>query len=227
MDTDRFDAWTRGWVAPRSRRGIAATLVGGVLGVLGRDGAAARRRRCPAARRCAGRCCPAGQVCYRAARACCTPNNCQSLDAQCGEWPDGCGRTLACGACPEGWQCRDGGFFPHEWVLSGGPAPTDPLAVDDDLYVGLLSPRGDRTLLHDADQRAGRLPPVAFTAEPGDRLRIYAIDVHTVCRSLGPLWLHNATTGRSRQLTPGVDDGCVPGGRPDYIFFDQTFEVRA
>jgi hypothetical protein len=43
-------------------------------------------------------CCATGSsVCLN--NACCTPTTCAALGATCGQVPDGCGRTLSCGAC--------------------------------------------------------------------------------------------------------------------------------
>jgi hypothetical protein len=39
----------------------------------------------------------------------CTPETCQSLDKQCGTWPNECGGTLNCGTCPTGYICNPNG----------------------------------------------------------------------------------------------------------------------
>ncbi len=36
---------------------------------------------------------------------CCTPESCDSLEKQCGNWSDGCGGALNCGSCPANRRC--------------------------------------------------------------------------------------------------------------------------
>jgi hypothetical protein len=38
----------------------------------------------------------------------CDPESCNSLDKECGSWSDGCGDTLNCGACSDGFVCEQG-----------------------------------------------------------------------------------------------------------------------
>jgi hypothetical protein len=38
----------------------------------------------------------------------CTPSTCSSLGKTCGNWSNGCGGTLNCGTCLEGYNCEDG-----------------------------------------------------------------------------------------------------------------------
>jgi len=38
----------------------------------------------------------------------CNQYTCAQLGYECGNWSDGCGRTLDCGACDSGWTCTDG-----------------------------------------------------------------------------------------------------------------------
>ncbi|MBN2498776.1 MAG: hypothetical protein JXR96_29565 [Deltaproteobacteria bacterium] len=39
----------------------------------------------------------------------CTPETCESLGLECGQWSDGCGGMLACGGCPQGQACDEHG----------------------------------------------------------------------------------------------------------------------
>lgn len=43
----------------------------------------------------------------------CTPTTCAAMGAQCGDLPDGCGGTLACGTCP-GTETCGGAGVPHK-----------------------------------------------------------------------------------------------------------------
>src|SRR6266545_4100040 len=49
----------------------------------------------------------------------CTPETCASLSAQCGDVPDGCGKALECGGCPQGETCGGGGLA----NVCGAPPP--------------------------------------------------------------------------------------------------------
>ena len=109
----------------------------------------------------------------------------------------------------------------RSWIVSGGPQVNTPIAVDDDLQITL----NGNPILNNADKMAGNIPPVTFTGNAGDSLGVVATDVYASCRSLSPLWLHCATSGQKRQLTPGQPDGCAPGRTPG-VFFSQTFQVK-
>lgn len=109
----------------------------------------------------------------------------------------------------------------RSWILSGGPSPTEPIGVDDDLQVTL----NGVTILNDGNNVAGNLPPVPFRANVGDSLAVTARDVNPACRALSPLWLHCATNGQKRQLSAGQNDGCAPGRTPG-IFFNQVYRIK-
>jgi hypothetical protein len=106
------------------------------------------------------------------------------------------------------------------WILSGGPAVTAPIGVDDDLSITV----NGNSILKDDNKMASNLPPVPFVAQPGDALAITAVDTNPACRGLSPLWLHCATTGQKKQLSAGNSDGCAPG-RTAGQFFSQVFTV--
>jgi hypothetical protein len=54
----------------------------------------------------------------------CTPETCESLSAECGEVPDGCEGTLACGSCPGGQACGAGGAHLCGTVTASPCVPT-------------------------------------------------------------------------------------------------------
>ena len=117
------------------------------------------------------------------------------------------------GACAQQPVCTS-------WILSGGPAVTAQIAVDDDLAITV----NGASILKDENKMASTLPPVTFAAQPGDSLAVTAIDSNPACRSLSPLWLHCATTGQKKQLSAGNSDGCAPG-RTAGQFFSQVFTI--
>jgi hypothetical protein len=105
------------------------------------------------------------------------------------------------------------------YVLSGGPSDKDKLWVDDDLVVLL---NGNPVFNDDNEHSDENLPPVKFSANRGDKLRIVARDVVTGCRSRSPLFLHSESDG-TRQLAEAIND-CT--GKPaPAIFYDQTFTI--
>jgi hypothetical protein len=107
-----------------------------------------------------------------------------------------------------------------ELVLSGGPDPTDPLWVDDDLSVFLNK---NAILVDDNEHSDEHLGTVSFTAKNGAKLRVVARDVHTGCRSRSPLYLHSISNGTSRQLAAEIND-C--SGKPaPAVFYDKTFAI--
>jgi hypothetical protein len=107
-----------------------------------------------------------------------------------------------------------------ELVLSGGPDPTDPLWVDDDLSVFLNT---NALLVDDNEHSDEDLGTVSFTARNRDRLRVVARDVHSGCRLRSPLYLHSTTDGTLHHLAPEIND-CT--GKPaPAVFYDKTFDI--
>jgi hypothetical protein len=107
-----------------------------------------------------------------------------------------------------------------ELVLSGGPDPTDPLWVDDDLSVFLNT---NAILVDDNEHADEDLGTVSFTAKNRDRLRVVARDVHTGCRSRSPLYLHSTSDGTLHLLAPEIIDRT---GKPaPAVFYDKTFDI--
>ena len=96
-----------------------------------------------------------------------------------------------------GARCRD-------FVLSGGPLATEPIEVDDNLFVYV----NKELVFGNRADRAGAVAPIAFGAKRGDKIKIVARDVVTPCRQLDPLYLHCATGGAPRRLFRGVAQDC-------------------
>ena len=105
-------------------------------------------------------------------------------------------------------------------VLSGGPGPTDPLWVDDDLSVFLNT---NAILVDDNEHSDEDLGTVSFTAKDRARLRVVARDVHTGCRSRSPLYLHSTSDGTSHLLAPEIND--CSGKSAPAVFYDKTFDI--
>jgi hypothetical protein len=106
------------------------------------------------------------------------------------------------------------------WILSGGPNPTDPIGVDDNLLIWIA---GGKVIVQDGDNMAKPVPAVPFEAQVGDGMWVHASDAGG-CRSLSPLWLHCAATGQKKQLFPGWSStGCnhSPG-----LFIKQHFYIE-
>ena len=126
------------------------------------------------------------------------------------------------GPCPTGGGGSTGGGQPActSWILSGGPDPTTPIAVDDDLTMAV----NGKTILEDANGQASTHPPVVFTAQVGNELAVGAWDEIPTCRSLSPLWLHCVATGQKRQLFAGNNDGCASGRKKGY-FINERYTI--
>ena len=105
-----------------------------------------------------------------------------------------------------------------KFILSGGPAASEPIEVDDNLFVYV---NGKKVF---GDRLAGALPPVTFRARVGDKLKIVAEDVKPTYYQLDPLYLHCATGGEARRLTRGVAK-TGPQNRAVGIFFKETYKI--
>ena len=56
---------------------------------------------------CNGQCCGLGNKCYQG--SCCMPKDCSQLGVECGgPYNDGCGSTIQCGGCSNGYKCENG-----------------------------------------------------------------------------------------------------------------------
>jgi hypothetical protein len=133
----------------------------------------------------------------------------------------GCG--VVCGG---GSTCRGGSCVAActDFILSGGPSQFETIGVDDDLTVYI----NGSPIFTNADGFASELPPIAFTAQNGDLLRIVATDVDPFCRGIDPLYLHCAATGAVQILdADGQSDGCddTLSRPPNYVFYDQTYTI--
>ncbi|MEP0545293.1 MAG: Ig-like domain-containing protein [Rhodothermales bacterium] len=103
------------------------------------------------------------------------------------------------------------------YVLTG-PEPGAQMGVDDDIeiYVGQVP------VFIDNNGFAGLFGPLAFEAQPGDSLRVVAID-RGICQGLTPFYLTVVATGEQVALdSVGVNyqTGCISGPT---IFYDSTF----
>jgi hypothetical protein len=107
-------------------------------------------------------------------------------------------------------------------TLSGGTSPTETIGVDDDLEVRL----NGVTIFRNADQVATELPPIAFTADFGDQLRVIATNsfIFGGHEGIDPLYLHCNATGDVQVLDPvGIN---IPSGPPGQVFSDRTFVIQ-
>lgn len=116
---------------------------------------------------------------------------------------------------------RDG-----QYILSGGPNPTDLITVDDDLEVW----SGETKLFIDDDGLPSRNArgkqaavyqgfPIVVVADPAKKLRVKAKGATSPEDVLGELWLHRVD-GAKVKLTGGVKK--ASGGGP---FFDEQYDL--
>lgn len=107
-------------------------------------------------------------------------------------------------------------------TLSGGTSATETIGVDDDLELRL----NGVTIYRNADQFATELPPIAFSADYGDQLRVIATNsiIFGGHEGIDPLYLHCNATGDIQVLDPvGID---IPSGPPGEVFSDRTFIIQ-
>lgn len=123
-------------------------------------------------------------------------------------------------ALPEMVGPFDGLGACDRYLLAGGPFPTDPVHIDDDLGVFV----NDAPVFEDDDDTVNVMAPIPFLANPGDTLTVVARD-EGVCRKIGALWLHCPSTGKTKFLFGGRDDGCDPARPAPEVFFTQTWTI--
>jgi hypothetical protein len=107
-------------------------------------------------------------------------------------------------------------------TLSGGTSPTETIGVDDDLELRL----NGVTIFLNNDEVASELPPISFTADFGDELRVIATNstIFAAHEGIDPLYLHCDATGDVQVLDPvGVNIPSGPGGE---VFSDRTFTIQ-
>jgi hypothetical protein len=118
---------------------------------------------------------------------------------------------------------------PGQYVLSGGPKPTDLILVDDDLevyqektalFLDNDTIRSTETRGKQAAKYQGR--PIVLVLDPTKKLRIVAIDYHPTSAAVGPLWLHR-WDGAAKKLTEGKSAESAPV--LPATFFDQSFAL--
>jgi hypothetical protein len=110
---------------------------------------------------------------------------------------------------------------PGAVTLSGGPAPTEPISVDDDLELR----RNGETFFDDADGFAQDHDPIGFTAGFGDRLRVIATNgVFGAAEHIDPLYLTCDANDEQQILDEiGFD---APDGPVGEVFYDETFTIE-
>ena len=107
-------------------------------------------------------------------------------------------------------------------TLSGGTSPTETIGVDDDLEVRL----NGVVIFVNSDQFATELPPISFTADLGDQLRVIARNstIFGGHEGVDPLYLHCVATGDIQVLDAvGID---IPSGPAGEVFSDRTFTIE-
>jgi hypothetical protein len=118
-------------------------------------------------------------------------------------------------------------LHPDQYVLSGGPRPTDRIHVDDDLEVY----RGQRQVFLDDDHlcstdnrfgpsRSYDGAPILLFLPHGSRFRIKAIDHCPSEAILGDLYLHRSDGARWQLVKARTERS---NDRLPHTFFDQTF----
>jgi hypothetical protein len=120
-------------------------------------------------------------------------------------------------------------LHPVQYILSGGPNPTDRIIVDDDLEIECGKVRlftdDDQVWSKDATpQRPGQYLgwPIVLVLPPGSKLRIRAIDCQQVSAELGELYLHRCD-GASKRLTKARKERS--NARLPHVFFEEEFDL--
>jgi hypothetical protein len=119
-------------------------------------------------------------------------------------------------------------LHPHQFILSGGPNPTDPIVVDDDLEIAA----GKTLLFLDDDhvRSSERRPglqctyqgwPLILALRPGVKFRVRAIDHNPTEAELGDLYLHRAD-GAKEQVVKARKERS--NARLPHVFFEQEFD---
>jgi hypothetical protein len=116
-----------------------------------------------------------------------------------------------------------------QYVLSGGPKPTDLILVDDDMEVH----QDGKKLFVDDDHiastdRRGKKPatyqgqPIVLVLDPAKKVRVLAVDHCATDAILGELWLHR-WDGARKKLTEGTRQQSAPN-LPN-TFFDEAYAL--
>ena len=116
---------------------------------------------------------------------------------------------------------------PGQYVLSGGPKPTDLILADDDLevyqektalFIDNDNTRSTETRGKAAAKYQGR--PIILVLDPTKKLRVVTIDYHPASAEIGALWLHR-WDGATKKLTDGkrAESAAVLPS----TFFDESF----
>lgn len=119
-------------------------------------------------------------------------------------------------------------LHPNQYILSGGPNPTDQIIVDDDLEVW----RGKKKLFIDddhiasTDNRFGADAmysgcPIILVLEPKSKFRLRAIDHAPTDAILGDIWLHRYD-GAKKQLVKNRKE--QSNAQLPHVFFEEEFD---
>jgi hypothetical protein len=117
-----------------------------------------------------------------------------------------------------------------QYILSGGPKPTDLIFVDDDLEVYQEKAK----LFVDDDhvrttENRGKQParykgePIVLVLDASKKLRIVAIDCGPTEAIIGQLWLHR-WDGARKKLTDGVSLNSPPN--LPAVFFEESYSLN-
>jgi RNA polymerase sigma factor (sigma-70 family) len=117
-------------------------------------------------------------------------------------------------------------LHPNQYILSGGPRPTDLVGVDDDLEIYC----GNRPLFIDDDGHTSGdrikectydASPIILVIPPGARFRLRAIDRGADGAMLSDIYLHRWDGARKRLVTARWQHS---NPRLPHVFFDQEFD---
>lgn len=117
---------------------------------------------------------------------------------------------------------------PGQFVLSGGPKPTDLIVVGDDLEVyqeklALFVDNDHVPSTNTRGKRAARYQgqPIVLVLDPAKKVRIVAID-HEADATIGELWLHR-WDGARKKLTEAKQP--QPAPKLPFTFFDESYTL--
>lgn len=119
---------------------------------------------------------------------------------------------------------------PGQYVLSGGPNPTDEIVVDDDLEIL----QNGKSLFVDNDtirstEKRGKAPatyqgqPIVFVADVKAKLVIRATDHCRTEAILGELWLHRHD-GATRRVTEKLTQASA--AQLPHVFFSEEIDLN-
>jgi len=118
---------------------------------------------------------------------------------------------------------------PGQYILSGGPKPTDLIVIDDDLEV---HQDGKKLFIDDdhiaSTDRRGKQParyqgqPIVLVLNPEKKVRLVGIDHCATEAIVSSLWLHR-WDGARKKLTDGKREASAPN--LPFTFFDESYAL--